>query len=350
MPKMDKRLLDLFSKDLSTFALKHIKGGYVPEPEEVKDYDNLKALLQTYIFESDLVQEKFIVEVAGPEDVGLDKYLIRLAKYVNSELRNGNEDGVNIDELKVMAYHDSMPIIPFEQMLKNASAWEDYFSYLLMKDERVLIKASQIEDAKKYAGIFLKDMDFSSFYHKYAKTSTTTGLLPPEAPSILNTTMKSSFNEKGKVSRAYTFAEDDNYYILRNLQGSVPIPTSPSTLVFCPINFLIVEKKTKNTMSIMFDVVDSITNFPSFFERNTLDLTVGLNHLYLTQPNFELGKITHYFAVADDAGRSYSFKVTDKTIEKSIQKINKIVKKYAWHRKSKNWSLPYEFATKSVTL
>jgi hypothetical protein len=74
---------------------------------------------------------------------------------------------------------------------------------------------------------------------------------------------------------------------------------------------------------------------------------IGIKYMDLLSSGYE---IKFHFVVIDRAFQTYSFPVTEHTLNTWLDRMNKVLEAADWHYTNKRYDLPYSFATGSVVL
>lgn len=138
-PKVDKTDITLLD------ALEFIKNPVSHNFKIDLPKSNINSLIACIFTQKDQFDELFTVETCKPESPLMRKYLTELARLVNIKLKESDEID-NIEELEKLAYEKAeYKGKSIETVLNESKDYHDYYRFLLMKGERIVITENEKE-------------------------------------------------------------------------------------------------------------------------------------------------------------------------------------------------------------
>jgi hypothetical protein len=336
-------------------------------------------LAREYLFSPDNVETTFIIKPKEPEDLKLKHYLEAFASQVSAALYQ-NPDGIeDIDRLSLEAYRIAgFQDLDLEQVKALASKHTDYFNFYASKESKQIVTEEQVNEGKTLAGIIANKLKISNIIKTYIKDydTVTCEKLLESVPEWCRPFCKSRYEEMSmpipegasdEVRRVFAKrktslrVEEAKVLIAPNTHneivfGDVEITgisktTRTSTLILeSPVDFIFYDKSKNSLTFTYFDYTEDIKSFPEAFA----------NGLYLNPTSFIYNftdflkddslKLFHKYVVIDKLGRSYTFNITPKTMEKYTKELVSLLRRHDWHVKNAKWDLPQEYASESVSL
>jgi hypothetical protein len=356
--------LDYFIKDIVSYKKDIDRYGTAGFP--LKEEYLVGKLMKSYLVEPDKIETKYIVNVPAPEELSIKNYLEFLAADINYHLIYVFREGINPQNMELLIEKSRAAAgiaMPMEELLEIAEKEENYFRFCLAKEGRIIVEESTLDKAKELSSALMNSLLIKNDLIEYSRNQFEE--LPTEEPypPILGLTAY-NIQDGSKLYHKHCYgrisdekARDlagDPFYI-----GSISRRFKEQNIIKydvleCSIDFGIVNTRDKIIDFFFLEPVENILKFnEKEFSVDNLDLRVGLAAQYFGGEGkafVEGYTIKYNYYCVDKNHRVYNFLVTQKTLEKSKLKLNKIINKYAWHVKNRKWDMPYEYLTRSVTL
>jgi hypothetical protein len=103
----------------------------------------------------------------------------------------------------------------------------------------------------------------------------------------------------------------------------------------------------KTTSKDLKDFPETVEFYSYWLQAVIYCTMIGIKYMDLLSSGYE---IKFHFVVIDRAFQTYSFPVTEHTLNTWLDRMNKVLEAADWHYTNKRYDLPYSFATGSVVL
>lgn len=263
------------------------------------------------IYNPDILVEHFTIVEKEPSSDMMIKYLTKFADLITEEM-NEKEEISDIESLKKLAYDYSGYRESIESVEIMAKEFDDYFRYLLIKDDNILITKEKADELKKLADNIkntntirecsIKTSDYQNVYIDYKFTS--------------------------DKLKDYPYIISDSCDVIKYNLGSSK-----------NVNINIFKKIDKNLIDFPKEIDDDLSN------------RMAILHEIVTNGS-ETKKITvnANFIVVDKNNLCYVFNVKNSTLKKWKQSLYKDCDKAFWHINNHMYQLPYDFMNVGVTI
>lgn len=148
--------------------------------------------------------------------------------------------------------------------------------------------------------------------------------------------------------------EFDNIEVFNELPLSVEYAKAPFGLKGIIDNVVVNhDKKTifindiKTTSKDLKDFPETVEFYSYWLQAVIYSTMVGIKYMDLISSGYQM---KFHFVVIDRAFQTYSFPVTDNTLNNWLDRMNKVLEAADWHYTNKRYDLPYSFATGNVVL
>ena len=103
----------------------------------------------------------------------------------------------------------------------------------------------------------------------------------------------------------------------------------------------------KTTSKDLKDFPETVEFYSYWLQAVIYSTMVGIKHMDLLASGYE---VKFHFVVIDRAFQTYSFPVTERTLNSWLDRMDKVLESANWHYVNKRYDLPHSFATGSVVL
>ena len=148
--------------------------------------------------------------------------------------------------------------------------------------------------------------------------------------------------------------EFDNVEVYNELPLTVEYAKAPFGLKGIIDNIVINHDKKvifindiKTTSKDLKDFPETVEFYSYWLQAVIYSTMVGIKYMDLLSTGYQ---INFHFVVIDRAFQTYSFPVTEKTLNSWLDRMDKVLEAASWHYTNKRYDLPYSFATGSVVL
>jgi hypothetical protein len=149
-------------------------------------------------------------------------------------------------------------------------------------------------------------------------------------------------------------SEFDNVSVINEFPIQVNLPSRPFGLKGIIDNIVIDNDKkiiyindVKTTSKELKDFPETV-EFYSYWMQAVIYCSLVSHHFAeLVSMGYD---VKFHFVVIDKMFQTYAFPVKESTLVNWVDQLNSVLNKAEWHYQTRNYDLPYEFATDSVTL
>lgn len=148
--------------------------------------------------------------------------------------------------------------------------------------------------------------------------------------------------------------EFDNVEVYNELPLTVEYAKAPFGLKGIIDNIVINHDKKvifindiKTTSKDLKDFPETVEFYSYWLQAVIYSTMVGIKHMDLLASGYE---VKFHFVVIDRAFQTYSFPVTERTLNSWLDRMDKVLESANWHYVNKRYDLPHSFATGSVVL
>lgn len=334
--------LNSIVKDPSAYRRKYLSEstGFVADIQS--------RLIQDLILFPDLVSDKYILNVAPPENADVRRYLEDYSYHVRHKMNSAGE--ISTDTLTLIKGNilrqmriEGDDVQPF---LAAAEKEMKYFEFLIAVKGRVKIEKDVFEEGKTL-----------SETHEYFLTEVLRKNQIASLNSIAANPFKSAISlpsdDDGKLLPTnFTNEVVSIYNHLTSLfsyqLNSKILGNRKSLTISSYINQICFNKDEKTLEIVILKKFDNVLAFAEYFKTSDERLNLGINLLIIKQlfPEFV---VSCKYAVYDES-QAYSFPVSLVTQTEIIKEAIRALDIYHYHNSTKKYNMPYKYLINEIQL
>jgi len=251
----------------------------------------MNKLISCTLQENGQFDEKFIVKPKSPDSPLLNEYLITLSNLVEKEIGDSGEVD-NIEDLEKKAYESVGYNKPLEVVLNEAKDFSEYFRFLLVKKDKIVINEEDYNYSKTLLEAVKNKWSFKSSRakvnkvfsfenDKYSKLFSFSQIVDRFDESD-NKVLISLFLNVPNILKTLSYLEDNNldikigmiYEMINSNYNSKSKTVCFSLVVTDPYyNSRMIDLKSTTVMKFKNRFIETISNFDKVYFDNKLTLS-----------------------------------------------------------------------------